>query len=50
MALHVAEYGQENSHTILFIHGAALGGWMWQPQIEGLAQQFHCLVPDLPEQ
>ena len=25
------------------------GGWMWQPQVERLKSEFHCLVPDLPE-
>lgn len=49
MTLYIEEYGVDNASTILFIHGAALGGWMWRPQIDGLSKQFHCLVPDLPE-
>lgn len=39
----------DNSDTIIFIHGAALAGWMWRLQIEGVSDTFHCLVPDLPE-
>ncbi len=38
--------GQDN--TILFIHGAPLGGWMWQPFIPHLSE-YQCLMPDLPE-
>ena len=48
MTLHVEEYGSDSSPTIVFIHAAALGGWMWRQQIEALSDQFHCLAPDLP--
>lgn len=49
MPLHVKETGQNNTRTIIFLHGGGGAGWMWQPQIEKLTE-YHCLVPDLPEQ
>ncbi len=33
--------------TILFLHGGGGGRWMWQPQVERLAD-YHLLIPDLP--
>ena len=33
--------------TVVFLHGAGMGGWMWRPQVEALSQ-FRCLTPDLP--
>ncbi|HVO41263.1 MAG TPA: alpha/beta hydrolase [Aggregatilineales bacterium] len=48
MSLYVAEYGSANVPTIVFLHGGGGAGWMWQPQIERF-QDYHCLVPDLPE-
>jgi len=41
-------YGEENEKTILFLHGGGVGGWTWDPVVARL-QDFHCLVPDLPE-
>ncbi|MCJ7734001.1 MAG: alpha/beta hydrolase [Anaerolineales bacterium] len=49
MGLYFQEYGKGSKSTIVFLHGGGVSGWMWQPQIEGLPD-FHCLVPDLPEQ
>ena len=49
MNLYFQEFGPTNAPTIVFLHGGGVGGWMWQPQIEQLAD-YHCLVPDLPEQ
>jgi pimeloyl-ACP methyl ester carboxylesterase len=49
MALYIQETGPASAPTIVFLHGGGGAGWMWQPQIERLAD-FHCLVPDLPEQ
>jgi pimeloyl-ACP methyl ester carboxylesterase len=49
MALFVQETGQKNKRTVVFLHGGGGAGWMWQPQIENLTD-YHCLVPDLPEQ
>ncbi|RPJ51416.1 MAG: alpha/beta hydrolase [Chloroflexi bacterium] len=37
------------AHTILFLHGGGAAGWMWHPVVDRLPE-FHCLVPDLPEQ
>jgi pimeloyl-ACP methyl ester carboxylesterase len=49
MALYIQETGSANAPTIVFLHGGGGAGWMWQPQVEQLSD-FHCLVPDLPEQ
>ena len=49
MALYHYETGPATAPTIVFLHGGGGAGWMWQPQIERLGD-FHCLVPDLPEQ
>ena len=40
--------GPASAPTIVFLHGGGGGGWMWQPQLDGLPD-YHCLVPDLPE-
>src|SRR6266508_2780821 len=49
MALYFREAGPSDAPCILFLHGLWLSSAMWQPQIERLAQDFHCLAPDLPE-
>jgi pimeloyl-ACP methyl ester carboxylesterase len=49
MSLFVRETGKNSSPTIVFIHGGGGAGWMWNPQVEQFSD-FHCLVPDLPEQ
>lgn len=49
MALYLQETGSVTAPTIVFLHGGGGAGWMWQPQVEQLSD-FHCLVPDLPEQ
>ena len=49
MALYIQETGPVSAPTIVFLHGGGGAGWMWQPQIEQLGE-YHCLVPDLPEQ
>lgn len=48
MDLYFKETGEENSQTILFLHGGALSGWMWEKQLDAF-KDYHCLVPDLPE-
>lgn len=48
MSLHANEQGSRSAPTIVFLHGGGGGKWMWQPQVEALAE-FHILVPDLPE-
>ena len=40
--------GNEHAQTILFLHGGGVAGWMWDPVVARL-QDFHCLVPDLPD-
>ena len=49
MSLFIQESGPLTAPTIVFLHGGGGAGWMWQPQVEGLGD-YHCLVPDLPEQ
>lgn len=49
MNLFVQEFGSNQSSSIVFIHGGGLSGWMWDRQVKDLSD-FHCLVPDLPEQ
>ena len=40
--------GAADAKTILFLHGGGTPGWMWDPVVARM-QDFHCLVPDLPE-
>jgi pimeloyl-ACP methyl ester carboxylesterase len=49
MTLYIHETGSTAAPTIIFLHGGGGAGWMWQPQLDQL-NDFHCLVPDLPEQ
>jgi pimeloyl-ACP methyl ester carboxylesterase len=49
MALYTQEFGSSNASTIVFLHGGGVGGWMWKPQIAQLKDEYHLLVPDLPE-
>lgn len=48
MDLYFKETGRENSQSIVFLHGGALSGWMWEKQLDAFAD-YHCIVPDLPE-
>jgi pimeloyl-ACP methyl ester carboxylesterase len=49
MAIYIKESGSATAPTILFIHGGGGGGWVWRPQVEKLTE-YHCVMPDLPEQ
>jgi pimeloyl-ACP methyl ester carboxylesterase len=49
MTLFIQEFGSANATTIVFLHGGGVGGWMWKPQIAQLKDEYHLLVPDLPE-
>ncbi len=49
MALYTQEFGPASAATIVFLHGGGVGGWMWKPQIAQLKDEYHLLVPDLPE-
>ncbi|MEM1505156.1 alpha/beta hydrolase [Domibacillus sp. 8LH] len=50
MCMHYKKYGDKSSALMVFIHGGGVSGWMWDKQVEYFSSQFHCLVPDLPEQ
>ena len=47
--LYTQSTGNPTGSTILFLHGGGGGGWMWQPQIDALKNEYHLLAPDLPE-
>jgi pimeloyl-ACP methyl ester carboxylesterase len=47
-SLYVRQAGPADAPPIVFVHGQAGSGAMWQPQFERLPD-FHCLAPDLPE-
>jgi pimeloyl-ACP methyl ester carboxylesterase len=49
MTLFTQEFGPASAPTIVFLHGGGVGGWMWKPQIAQLKDEYHLLVPDLPE-
>ncbi len=49
MTLYTQEFGPTTAPTIVFLHGGGVGGWMWKPQIAQLQNEYHLLVPDLPE-
>lgn len=49
MKLFTQEFGPAGAPTIVFLHGGGVGGWMWKPQIAQLQDEYHLLVPDLPE-
>jgi pimeloyl-ACP methyl ester carboxylesterase len=46
--LFVREYGPVGAPAIVFIHGGKMSGWSWEPVVQRM-QQYHCLVPDLPQ-
>lgn len=48
MNLYIKETGKNNLETIVFIHGDGMAGWMWDEQLKAF-NDYHCLVPDLPE-
>ena len=48
MGLYVKEVGKNNRETIVFLHAGMSSGWMWNKHLEAL-NDYHCLVPDLPE-
>jgi pimeloyl-ACP methyl ester carboxylesterase len=49
-ALFFEASGPEQAETIVFLHGGGAAGWMWRKVVNELNAEFHCLVPDLPEQ
>ncbi|CAJ35310.1 alpha/beta fold hydrolase [Methanocella arvoryzae] len=48
MALYIHESGTANAPSIVFLHGGGMSGWMWD-KILRLMQDYHCIVPDLPD-
>ena len=48
MDLYFKETGLGNAETIIFLHGGAMAGWMWDDQLKAFSD-YHCIVPDLPE-
>jgi pimeloyl-ACP methyl ester carboxylesterase len=46
--LFVRESGPVGAPAIVFLHGGNMSGWSWEPVVERM-QQYHCLVPDLPQ-
>ncbi len=49
MKLYYSETGPVSAETIVFLYGGGAAAWVWQPQVEALSADYHCLVPDLPE-
>lgn len=47
--LYCSVTGNSSKPSILFLHGGGGGGWMWEPQVEAFKDDYHLLVPDLPE-
>jgi pimeloyl-ACP methyl ester carboxylesterase len=50
LPLYVEESGRSGAPSIVFLHGGGAAGWVWRPQVEAFGNDFHLLVPDLPEQ
>lgn len=48
MDLYVKETGKNNKETMVFLHAGMSSGWIWNKHLESL-NDYHCLVPDLPE-
>ena len=44
----VRECGPSRGPTVVMLHGGGISGWMWY-QTALLLQEYHCLIPDLPE-
>jgi pimeloyl-ACP methyl ester carboxylesterase len=49
MVLYLREAGPADAPGLVFLHGLWVSSAMWQPQIERLSHDYHCLAPDLPE-
>jgi pimeloyl-ACP methyl ester carboxylesterase len=47
MNMFFKETGKNSKETIIFLHGGALAGWMWDEQLNAF-KDYHCIVPDLP--
>ncbi len=45
--MYIEEYGSQDTPALVFLHGNAVGGWMWQPFLEEFCD-LHCILLDLP--
>jgi pimeloyl-ACP methyl ester carboxylesterase len=45
--MYISELGAPNAEAVVFLHGTAVGGWMWQSYMSEL-YNYHCLLVDLP--
>lgn len=48
LKLHYAASGPEDAPLVLFLHGYPEFWYAWHHQLEGLADAWHCVAPDLP--
>lgn len=46
--IHYKEFGNEEAHAILFVHGLLANSLLWQDVAKGLSQDFRCITPDWP--
>jgi pimeloyl-ACP methyl ester carboxylesterase len=44
----IVTYGNPSNPPILFLHGIRLGGKIWEPHAQELANRFYVITPDLP--
>jgi microsomal epoxide hydrolase len=44
--LHYLEAGPSTAHTIVFVPGWTMPAWIWGPQIQAFAQQYHVVAFD----
>ena len=49
MPMYYEETGKKVKPSIVFVHGGGISGWMWHQQVKFFSD-YHCLIPDLPEQ
>ncbi|MEM1308594.1 MAG: alpha/beta hydrolase [Cyanobacteria bacterium P01_H01_bin.153] len=47
LVLKFYEFGQPNEKSIVFLHGANTGAWMWRSLMASLPE-YHCIAVDLP--
>jgi pimeloyl-ACP methyl ester carboxylesterase len=48
MTLVINKVGSPRNSPLIFLHGAGVSSWMWQPQVESLQDDFYCITVDLP--
>ncbi len=50
MSLQTTATGDPGAPTVVFLHGFGVTSWMWNEQVAGLAERYHCVTVDLPGQ